>query len=81
MYNFEALDEKDRQNMLISIGVESIDKIFDIIPDKAKMKELNLASGCDEIEAQKNLKKLSRLNKTNYLNFLGLGAKKGLYHP
>lgn len=76
MYNFEALDEKDRQNMLISIGVESIDKIFDIIPDKAKMKELNLASGCDEIEAQKNLKKLSRLNKTNYLNFLGLGAKK-----
>ena len=76
MYNFEALDEKDRQNMLISIGVESIDEIFDIIPDKAKMKELNLASGCDEIEAQKNLKKLSRLNKTNYLNFLGLGAKK-----
>lgn len=76
MYNFEALDEKDRQNMLISIGVESIDEIFDIIPDKAKMKELNLASGCDEIEAQKNLKKLSQLNKTNYLNFLGLGAKK-----
>ena len=76
MYNFEALDEKYRQNMLISIGVESIDEIFDIIPDKAKMKELNLASGCDEIEAQKNLKKLSRLNKTNYLNFLGLGAKK-----
>ena len=76
MYNFEALDEKDRQNMLISIGVESIDEIFDIIPDKAKMKELNLASGCDEIEAQKNLKKLSLLNKTNYLNFLGLGAKK-----
>ena len=32
MYNFEALDEKDRQNMLISIGVESIDEIFDIIP-------------------------------------------------
>lgn len=76
MYNFEALDEKDRQNMLISIGVKSIDEIFDIIPDKAKMKELNLASGCDEIEAQKNLKKLSLLNKTNYLNFLGLGAKK-----
>lgn len=76
MYNFEALDEKDRQNMLISIGVESIDEIFDMIPDKAKMKELNLASGCDEIEAQKNLKKLSQLNKTNYLNFLGLGAKK-----
>ena len=76
MYNFEALDEKDRQNMLISIGVKSIDEIFDMIPDKAKMKELNLASGCDEIEAQKNLKKLSLLNKTNYLNFLGLGAKK-----
>lgn len=76
MYNFEALDEKDRQNMLVSIGVKSIDEIFDMIPDKAKMKELNLASGCDEIEAQKNLKKLSLLNKTNYLNFLGLGAKK-----
>lgn len=76
MYNFEALNNQDRQDMLKSIGVESMDEIFKIIPKDAQMTELNLKEGKDEIEAQKTLKNLSNANNTNYLCFLGGGAKK-----
>lgn len=75
MYNFEALNEKDRVEMLSSIGVNSIDEIFSIIPDKAKMDSLNLSDGCCEIEAQQALKKLSNNNNINYSYFIGNGAR------
>ena len=75
MYNFEALTDKDRQEMLSSIGVKSIDEIFDIIPQDAKMKTLELSEGCNEIIAQKELKKISKMNNTHYLNFMGMGAR------
>ncbi|MBQ8634575.1 hypothetical protein IJ425_00290, partial [bacterium] len=75
MYNFEALNEKDRVEMLSSIGVNSIDEIFSIIPDKAKMDSLNLSDGCCEIEAQQALKKLSNNNNINYSYFIGNCAR------
>lgn len=75
MYNFEALSVDDRKEMLKSIGVNSIDELFDIIPKKAVMDNLNLNDGCDEIEAQKALKSLSNKNKTNYSYFIGNGAR------
>ena len=56
MYNFEALSDADRKNMLSSIGVDSIDELFGVIPNDAKMKSLNLNNGCDELEAQFALK-------------------------
>ena len=59
MYNFEALSDIDRKEMLSSIGVNSIDDLFSVIPEDAKMSELNLTNGSDEIEAQLMLKKLS----------------------
>lgn len=76
MYNFEALDKKDREEMFSSIGIQTIDELFEIIPNSARMKELNLSNGCDEIEATKALKTLSNMNKTDYSCFLGSGAKK-----
>ncbi|MBQ8848442.1 MAG: aminomethyl-transferring glycine dehydrogenase subunit GcvPA [Candidatus Gastranaerophilales bacterium] len=75
MYNFEALNESDRLNMLSSVGIKTMDEIFDIIPSEAKMKELNLDDGADEILAQKNLKNISKMNNVQYLNFLGLGSR------
>ena len=76
MYNFEALNNQDRQDMLESIGIKSIDEIFEIIPNDAKMSELKLDKGKSEIETQKTLKALSNNNKTDYLYFIGGGAKK-----
>lgn len=75
MYNFEALNDSDRKEMLSSIGVNSIEELFEIIPNSAKMKSLNLNDGSDEIEAQNVLKKLSKKNKTAYSCFMGSGAK------
>lgn len=75
MYNFEALSKEDRKEMLKSIRVNSIDKLFDIIPKEAVMKNLDLGDGCDELEAQKALKDLSNENKTNYSCFIGNGAR------
>ncbi len=75
MYNFEALSDIDRKEMLSSIGVNSIDDLFSVIPEDAKMSELNLANGSDEIEAQLMLKKLSSKNKIDYSCFAGYGAR------
>lgn len=79
MYNFEALTDDDRKIMLNKIGVKTLDDLFCKIPDEAKMdyeeiKKLN--KGLDEISAQKILKEISSRNKTDYLCFLGDGAKK-----
>lgn len=76
MYNFEALSDTDRRQMLEIIGVNSLEDLFSAIPKEAKMPELNLEEGKSEISAQKHLEKLADLNKTNYLNFLSGGAKK-----
>ncbi len=75
-YNFEALSDKDRFEMLKSIGINSVDELFDVIDKDAKMPSLDLDEGLDEIECQKTLKKLSQMNKTDYISFLGGGARK-----
>ena len=38
MYNFEALDDKQRQEMLSAVGVQSIEELYDCISDVAKIK-------------------------------------------
>ena len=59
MYNFEALNEQDRQDMLSSIGVKSIDELFDIIPDSA-------LSAIDQrlIKADAQIKALADMSNT-----------------
>ena len=76
MYNFEALNEQDRLDMLKSIKVDTIEEIFNSIPKEARMSSLSLNEGHDEIETQKEIKKLASMNKVNYLNFLGQGSRK-----
>ena len=75
MYNFEALNNEDRNDMLSSIGVKSIDELFEVIPKQARMTSLDLNNGNDEMSAQLNLKKLSSMNKTDYSCFMGNGAR------
>lgn len=75
MYNFEALSKEDRKEMLEKIGIKSTDEIFDIIPKSALMETLPLEEGKSELEAQKELKKLSQKNKTDYISFLGAGSR------
>ena len=76
MYNEEALTDKDRAQMLEVIGVKSTEELYDSIPHEARMKSLDLSDGFDEIEAQRNIKNISKANNVDYLCFLGNGAKK-----
>lgn len=50
---------QERQEMLESIGLSSIDQLFSHIPDELKLKgELNLPSGMSELEVSSAMKKL-----------------------
>lgn len=81
MYNNEALTDDDRAQMLDIIGVKSIEELYASIPKEARMASLDLSEGSDEISAQKNLKKIAKMNNSDYLCFLGGGAKKRFVPP
>ena len=76
MRNFEAHTDDVRQEMLSDIGVNSIEELFDMIPKNCRMESLSLVAPVSEMEAQKELFKLSKKNKTDYISFLGGGAVK-----
>ena len=81
MYNYEALSDEDRAQMLEIIGVKSVEELYCSIPEDARMNSLDLSDGADEIKAQKNLEKIAKMNKTDYLCFMGFGAKRRFIPP
>ncbi len=76
MRNFEAHTDEIRKEMMSEIGVNSIDDLFDRIPEKCRIEGLALSDPLSEMSAQKELYRLSKLNKTDYISFLGGGAVK-----
>ena len=74
MYNYSAHMEKSRAEMLQKIGVKSVEDLFSQIPKEARMTSLPLDEPKNEIDTVKIIKKLSKKNKTDYLNFMGGGA-------
>ena len=69
---------RDVQEMLLKIGVSSIDDLFKIIPDKFKydIESLNLPEGLSEQDVDKKLSDLSNSNmhSQNSLCFMGGGS-------
>lgn len=77
MYNFEAHTKENRNIMLEKTGVKSIEDLFSQIPIKARMKSSDIeAFGTpkNEIDVVKEIKKISKKNNSEYINFLGGGA-------
>ena len=70
-------NENDVQEMLKTIGIESIDKlIFNTIPSHIKLKKpLNLPAPMSEYEFSSFIRNLAKKNK-NFTSYIGLG-----YHP
>jgi glycine dehydrogenase subunit 1 len=66
-----------KQEMLNKIGFENIDDLFSDIPNKIRIKKLNLPTGLSQQETEQQLKKIADKNKScsNHLNFLGGGIK------
>lgn len=72
MKNFLAHTDEIRKQMLDEISLASVDDLFKKIP--VKFKDFNLYNPKSEMEAQKEIKKLAKKNKTEYANFLGGGV-------
>ena len=67
MKNFLAHTDEIRKQMLDEISLASVDELFKQIP--VKFKDFSLYNPKSEMEAQKEIKKLARKNKTEYANF------------
>lgn len=74
MKNFLVHNDEVKQEMLESIGVASIEDLFKQIPEKARMRELDLDKALSEAETQRSVKSLAKKNNTDYISFLGAGT-------
>ncbi len=67
--------ETERQGMLASIGLKSIDELFQCIPEKMKFRgRLNLPKALSEFELIDYFRERAQENAGDYLRFLGAGA-------
>ncbi|WP_102345618.1 aminomethyl-transferring glycine dehydrogenase subunit GcvPA [Bacillus sp. Marseille-P3661] len=76
-FRYLPMTEEDKHHMLQTIGVNSIDQLFEDIPDEVRFKgELKLAPSLSEPELLKKLQKLAANNSDikRYISFLGAGV-------
>ena len=74
MNNFLVHNEEVKKEMCAEIGVNSVEDLFKQIPEKARMKSLDLAEALSELETQRYVKSLAKKNNTDYISFLGAGC-------
>ncbi|HIQ95706.1 MAG TPA: aminomethyl-transferring glycine dehydrogenase subunit GcvPA [Candidatus Limivivens merdigallinarum] len=75
MGKYVVSTEKEQQEMLRSIGMESFEDLFGHIPEEVKIKgELNLPHGRSELETFAKMEELSEENKVFRHIFRGAGA-------
>ncbi|NDJ77482.1 MAG: aminomethyl-transferring glycine dehydrogenase subunit GcvPA [Chloroflexi bacterium] len=68
--------DADRAAMLEAIGVESLDALFDAVPEDARFPTLDLPTGLSEMEVAWELSGLANanINTNEYAMFLGAGV-------
>ena len=72
--SFLSLTDADREAMLATIGVSSIDELFRDIPEGVRCKrELDVAPALTEAELQRHLEELAGRNVVDEVCFLGGG--------
>jgi len=70
------ISPKERDAMLETIGVKSLDDLFDAIPEKHRFPRLNLPAALTEMEAMNELSGLAQANenvRSDLISFLGAG--------
>ncbi|MBO6180067.1 aminomethyl-transferring glycine dehydrogenase subunit GcvPA [bacterium] len=73
MKNFLVHNEETIKQMCTEIGINGVEDLFKQIPQDIRMKGLNLPDGLSEMETQRQVKKLAKENKSDYINFMGGG--------
>ena len=74
MKNFLVHNDEVKEQMLSDIGVENIEKLFSQIPTQARVKDFNLPEAISEMDVQKEIKQLAKLNKSDFIEFKGGGV-------
>ncbi len=74
MKNFLVHNDSVKKAMCEEIGISGVEDLFKKIPAKALMNNFDLAEGISEMELQKHIKSLAKRNKTDYINFMGVGS-------
>src|SRR5688572_14238992 len=67
---------KEREAMLQTIGIKSLDDLFEAVPAKHRFPQLNLPPALTEMEAMNELSALAQANenvRTDLISFLGAG--------
>jgi glycine dehydrogenase subunit 1 len=70
------ISPKERDAMLETIGVNTLDELFDAVPEKHRFPELNLPPALTEMEAMTELSGLAQANenvRSDLISFLGAG--------
>ena len=72
-----------KEEMLKDIGLKKIDDLFIDIPEKIRLKELNLPKGISQQEMDRKMRDISSRNKScnEFLCFLGGGIKNHYIPP
>ena len=73
MKNFLVHNEKTTQEMCKAIGIDKVEDLFKQIPQSVRMPELDLPEGLSEMETQRKVKNLAKVNKSDFITFLGGG--------
>jgi glycine dehydrogenase subunit 1 len=77
MYPYISNTYKDEKKLLDTIGISSIDELFDDIPSNLRLsKSLNIPNSMSELEVTSHIGELSKMNKNieDMICFLGAGA-------
>jgi glycine dehydrogenase subunit 1 len=76
-FRYLPMTEKDKNEMLQTIGIQSTDELFQDIPEKVRFKgKLNIKEAISEPELKKELKELANknVNTHSHTSFLGAGV-------
>jgi glycine dehydrogenase subunit 1 len=73
--NYIPVNEKEKKEMLDSVGVKDVSELFSVIPKEARIAKLNLPEGMSEQKLSKEMGRLAdrNISSKDYTTFLGAG--------
>ena len=74
MSGYVVNTKAQQQEMLQTLGMNSLDDLYVSVPEEAKLKELNIPEGKSELEVSREMKQLAEKNTVFKHIFRGAGA-------
>ena len=74
MGSYIPATREERQNMLETIGLTSVDQLYAIVPEEARVKDLDLPEGMSELEVVRKVSAMAEGNRQFRSIFRGAGA-------